>query len=214
VRLGDTVKVGRRGSLSGRLIVRGVQGHTAYPHLADNPIPKLLRMLGALTEKPLDRGSDHFEPSNIEITTIDVGNTVTNVIPAAAEARFNIRFNDLHTGASLERLIAATIEQVHAETGGEYDLAIEISGEPFLCPPGRLADVIASAIEATVGLKPEFNTMGGTSDARFLHKHCEVAEFGLPSRTMHKVDECVELADLDALTRVYEDVLRRFFASS
>jgi succinyl-diaminopimelate desuccinylase len=214
VRLGDAVKIGRRGSLNARLTVRGVQGHTAYPHLADNPIPKLLRMLSALTEKPLDHGSDHFEPSNLEITTIDVGNTATNVIPAVAQARFNVRFNDLHTGASLERLLAATIEEVHAETGGEYDLSIEISGEPFLCPPGRLADVISSAIEATVGIRPEFNTMGGTSDARFIQHHCEVAEFGLPGRTMHKVDECVEIADLDALTRIYEEVLRRFFTPS
>ncbi|MGB8276082.1 MAG: succinyl-diaminopimelate desuccinylase, partial [Alphaproteobacteria bacterium] len=214
VKLGDAVKIGRRGSLSGRLTVTGVQGHTAYPHLADNPIPKLMRMLAAVTLKPLDQGSDHFEPSNIEITTIDVGNTATNVIPAVAEARFNIRFNDLHTSASLSRLLASTIESVHHETGGEYDLAVDVSGEAFLCPVGRLAAVVASAIEETVGVKPDFNTAGGTSDARFLHRHCEVVEFGLPGRTMHKVDECVELADLEALTRIYEGVLRHFFAAS
>ncbi len=210
-RLGDSAKIGRRGSMTGHLIVRGVQGHTAYPHLADNPIPKLLRMLGALLEEPLDSGTPHFEPSNLAITTVDVGNPASNVIPAAATASFNIRFNDLHSGDSLTKLLRDTFERIAEETHAEYDLSVEVSGEPFLGAPGPFADLIGEAIQSQLGVKPEFNTAGGTSDARFIHLYCPVVEFGLPGATMHKVDECVALADLEALTAVYVEILTRFF---
>jgi succinyl-diaminopimelate desuccinylase len=210
-RLGDTVKIGRRGSLTAYLTVHGVQGHTAYPHLADNPIPKLMRMLDAITAEPLDSGTPHFQPSALAITTVDVDNPAANVIPAAARATLNIRFNDLLTGESLTRRLEACCNKVRDEMGGDYSLSVEVSGEAFLCKPGPFTDLIAAAIEARLGIKPEFNTAGGTSDARFIHRVCPVAEFGLPGLTMHKADEYVELADLDALTAVYGDTLERYF---
>jgi succinyl-diaminopimelate desuccinylase len=210
-RLGDTVKVGRRGSLSGHLTVHGVQGHTAYPHLAENPIPPLIAMLGAMTAGPLDGGSERFEPSTVEITTIDVANAATNVIPAEARASFNIRFNDLHTPESLRKWLRDTFDQ--AAGGARYELRIEAAGESFLSPPGPFAELVAAAIESRLGLRPEFSTSGGTSDGRFIHRTCPVAEFGLPGQTMHKVDECVALSDLEALTDIYERILERFFAA-
>jgi succinyl-diaminopimelate desuccinylase len=206
-RLGEAMKIGRRGSLNGRLRVFGTQGHAAYPHLADNPIPRLMRMLAALTEKPLDDGSDHFQASTLVVTTVDVGNTATNVIPAEARAGFNIRFNDLHSSASLSRWIEATLDAV----GGDYELKIEVSGESFLTPPGRLSEVVAEAARDVLGLTPELSTSGGTSDARFIKDHCPVVEFGLVGQTMHKADERVALDDLEALTRVYHGVLARWF---
>ncbi len=211
-RLGDTVKIGRRGSLKGHLTVRGVQGHTGYPHLAENPIPRLIAMLGAITAEPLDGGSERFEPSNIEITTIDVANPATNVIPAEARASFNIRFNDLHTPESLSKWLRDTFDQVAG--GTRYELQIEASGESFLSPPGPFAQLIAAAIESRLGVKPEFSTSGGTTDGRFIHRYCPVAEFGLPGQTMHKVDECVALSDLEALTDIYQRILDRFFAAA
>lgn len=206
-RLGETVKIGRRGSLNARLTVHGSQGHTAYPHLADNPIPTLLRMLDALTAAPLDEGSAHFQPSTLALTTIDVGNPATNVIPAEARAAFNIRFNDRHGGAGLERWLRERLDAV----GGHYTLAVEVSGESFLTPPGPLTEVVVEAVREITGAAPELNTSGGTSDARFIKDHCPVAEFGLVGRTMHKVDECVALADLETLTRIYHRILHRFF---
>ncbi|MEE9139163.1 MAG: succinyl-diaminopimelate desuccinylase [Alphaproteobacteria bacterium] len=212
-RLGDTVKVGRRGSLSGHLTVHGAQGHTAYPHLASNPIPRLIAMLAAITAEPLDGGSERFDPSSVEITTIDVANPATNVIPAAARASFNIRFNDLHSAEGLGEWLRRTFDEAAGE-GGRYDLDIQVSGEAFLSPPGPFAELVAAAVESALGLRPELGTSGGTSDGRFLHRHCPVAEFGLPGRTMHKVDECVALADLEALTGVYKEVLDRFLAAA
>ncbi len=211
-RIGDTVKIGRRGSLRGHLTVRGVQGHTGYPHLAENPIPRLIAMLGAITAEPLDGGSERFEPSNIEITTIDVANPATNVIPAEARASFNIRFNDLHTPESLSKWLRDTFDRVAG--GARYELQIEASGESFLSPPGPFAQLIAAAIESRLGVKPEFSTSGGTTDGRFIHRYCPVAEFGLPGQTMHKVDECVALSDLEALTDIYQRILDRFFAAA
>ncbi|HEX9772884.1 MAG TPA: succinyl-diaminopimelate desuccinylase [Steroidobacteraceae bacterium] len=207
-RLGEMIKIGRRGSLSGWLTVTGTQGHTAYPHLADNPLPRLVRMLGAIAEAKLDDGTPHFQPSNLELTSIDVGNTATNVIPAKAIASFNIRFNDRHTGKSLTEWLRRTFDAV----SGDYDLRIVVSGEAFLTEQGPFSALLASAVERSTGIRPEFSTTGGTSDARFIRALCPVAEFGLLSQTMHKTDECVALADLAALTQVYESVLDAFFA--
>jgi len=207
-RMGDMIKIGRRGSMSGWLTVTGTQGHTAYPHLADNPLPRLIRMLSLIAEHELDKGTDHFQPSNLQLTSIDVGNAATNVIPASALAAFNIRFNDLHTGESLTDWLRKTFDSV----GGAYDLKLQISGEAFLTQPGKITELLAGAIERTVGKRPELSTTGGTSDARFIRALCPVAEFGLLSQTMHKTDECASLADLDTLTNVYEAVLDGFFA--
>lgn len=207
-RLGEAVKIGRRGSLAARISVSGVQGHTAYPHLADNPLPRLVRMLSALAGARLDEGTEHFQPSDLQITTIDVGNPAANVIPAAGSAAFNIRFNDLHSGASLKRWI----EDRLAEAGGGAALDVHVSGEAFLTPPGRFTRLLARAVEAKTGAAPELGTAGGTSDARFVKDYCEVAEFGLVGRTMHKVDERVRLADLRALGEIYETVIESYFA--
>ena len=205
--LGDMIKIGRRGSLNGTLSVFGTQGHTAYPHLADNPLPRLLAMLAAITEKPLDGGTEHFPPSGIEITSIDVGNEATNVIPARGQARFNIRYNDRHDGAGLEQWLGACCDAV----GGEYKLDIAVSGEAFLTPPGPLSDIVAAAVEAVTGRTPELGTTGGTSDARFIKDHCPVVEFGMINQTAHKVDEFAALSDIAMLTGVYQAVLERFF---
>jgi len=207
-RLGEMIKIGRRGSLSGWLRVMGTQGHTAYPHLADNPIPRLVRMLSALTENTLDDGTPHFQPSNVQVTSVDVGNPATNVIPAEARATFNIRFNDRHSGKSLEAWLRRAFDAV----GGAYELNLQVSGEAFLTPPGPLSSLIARASKTVTGLEPELSTTGGTSDARFIKDYCPVAEFGLIGQTMHKVDERVSLADLEALTRIYLAVLEGYFA--
>jgi succinyl-diaminopimelate desuccinylase len=207
-RLGEMVKIGRRGSLSGSLTVTGVQGHTAYPYLADNPLPRLIRMLAAIASEKLDDGTEHFQPSNLQLTTVDVGNTATNIIPGRASASFNIRFNDLHTSASL----IEWLERKFAEIGGAYDLDVQVTGEAFLTPPGAFSDLMSGVIERVTGVKPELSTTGGTSDARFIKDYCPVAEFGLISETMHKTDECVALVDLAALTEIYEAVLDGYFA--
>lgn len=207
--LGDAFKVGRRGSMTGRLTVRGSQGHVAYPSLADNPIPRMAALLQALCAEPLDRGTPAFEPSNLEFTTVDVGNSTPNVIPAMARAAFNIRFNDLHTSQSLGRWIRERLDS----TGYAYDLEIEVSGESFLTPAGTWTELIASAVAEVVGRTPEASTAGGTSDARFIKDYCPVAEFGLVGRTMHGVDERAAVADLTSLTDIYEAVLRRYFGA-
>jgi succinyl-diaminopimelate desuccinylase len=207
--LGEMIKIGRRGSLNGRIVVKGVQGHTAYPQLADNAAHRLMAMLGALLAEPLDSGSAHFQPSTVQVSTIDVGNPATNVIPARATAAFNIRFNDLHTAASLERRLRDTFDK----TGASYELSISVSGEAFLTAPGALSDALARAVNARLGVKPALGTTGGTSDARFIKDHCPVAEFGLVGRTQHRADECVALADLAALTDIYEAVLDGYFAA-
>jgi len=205
--LGDMAKIGRRGSINGTITVTGVEGHVAYPHLADNPIPKLVRLLAALDALQLDEGTAHFQPSNLEITTVDVGNGATNVIPRVASARFNIRFNDRHTGASLDALVRRTLDA----TGIAYDLETRTSGEAFLTQPGELSTVVAEAVEDVIGRRPELSTSGGTSDARFIARYCPVMEFGLVGETMHKADEKVRVEDLESLTRIYHGMLRRFF---
>jgi succinyl-diaminopimelate desuccinylase len=216
--LGDMIKIGRRGSMTGHLTVHGVQGHTAYPHLADNPAHHLVRMLGALTAQPIDEGSAHFQPTTLQISTIDVGNPATNVIPAHARASFNIRFNDLHTSASLTAWLRDTLDAALAAGNragtARYDLDIWVTGESFLTPPGAFSDIIAGAVEAVTGRRPELSTTGGTSDARFIKDYCPVAEFGLISQTMHKVDERVAVGEIEALTAIYEKILEDFFASS
>ncbi len=210
--LGDTIKIGRRGSMNGKLVVDGTQGHVAYPHLANNPVPVILEMLSAINSEILDNGSDHFPPSNLEITTVDVGNAATNVIPTKAEARFNIRFNDLHSGASLEKLVGEIIKTVAIKTKTKFSLDFSISGESFLSPPGFLSQSIQKAVKKVTGQKPELSTSGGTSDARFIKNFCPVAEFGMINATAHKVDENASINDINALTDVYEAILRYFFA--
>ena len=197
------IKIGRRGSLTGRLRVFGSQGHTAYPHLADNPLPRLLDMLHAITRQPLDEGTTHFQPSTVVLTTIDTGNPASNVIPAEAQAAFNIRFNDRHSGKSLEDWLRRSFDAI----GGAYELELELSGESFLTPPGRFSTMLCQAVEAVTGRTPELSTSGGTSDARFIRKHCPVAEFGLVGQTMHKADERVAVADLEALCQIYGRLL-------
>jgi succinyl-diaminopimelate desuccinylase len=205
--LGDMVKIGRRGSLTGTLTVHGTQGHTAYPHLADNPVHRLVRILHAVTSEPLDAGTSHFQPSTLQVSTIDVGNPASNVIPAEARATFNIRFNDAWTSDRLR----AWLHENFAAVGGRYDLAIRVSGESFLTPPGPVSDMLSTAIARIIGRKPELSTTGGTSDARFIHSVCPIAEFGLVGLTMHKVDERVAVADLAALTAIYKTVLELYF---
>lgn len=208
-RLGEMMKVGRRGSLTGHLTVRGAQGHVAYPHLADNPLPRLVRMLAALTAEPLDEGTSHFQPSSLQITTIDVGNPAANVIPAEGKATFNIRFNDLHTSDSLMAWIRAAC----AEIGGPHELAFRVSGEAFLTEPGSLSALVADAVERVTGLRPEMSTSGGTSDARFIRAACPVVEFGAVGLTMHKVDEQIAVEDLLRLTDIYAEILEAWFAA-
>ena len=209
-RLGETIKIGRRGSLVGELTVLGAAGHSAYPHLADNPIRRLVAMLGALNAATLDDGTDHFQPSTLEITTVDVGNPAGNVIPATAFARFNIRFNDRHTGASLERWLRQTLDAIDRR----YRLEIAVSGEAFLTPPGMLSRIVAEAARAETGLTPELSTSGGTSDARFIKDYCPVVEFGMVGETMHKADEKAALADIETLARIYRRVLGLYFAET
>jgi succinyl-diaminopimelate desuccinylase len=208
--LGDMIKIGRRGSMTGRITVTGVQGHVAYPHLADNAAHRLVGLLQALTAEPLDAGTEHFQASGLQVTTIDIGNPTTNVIPGTARATFNIRFNDLWTSDKLKVWVAERLARV----GGEYRLAWEVSGESFLVPPGRVSDCLSAAIGAVTGRTPELSTTGGTSDARFIQAYCPVAEFGLVGQTMHKADERVEIADIGQLTAIYEAFLDRFFESA
>lgn len=204
-RLGDMIKIGRRGSVNIWITVPGVQGHVAYPHMADNPIPKLVRILSRIEGIVLDEGNDWFQPSNIEITDIEVGNPATNVIPMAAKARLSIRFNDLQRGEALVAMISAI---VHAEAK-DGEVIARISGEAFLTPPGPLSTLVSDAIVAVTGRTPELSTTGGTSDARFLSKLCPVVEFGLCNATMHKLDEAVALQDVHTLTRIYADIIAR-----
>ena len=209
VELGDMIKIGRRGSLTGRLTAHGVQGHTAYPHLADNAAHHLVVMLHALTTTELDQGSEHFQPSTLQVSTIDIANPASNVIPASAKAVFNIRFSDRWTGATLQRWLAERLDKV----GGNYTLDVTVSSESFLVPPGVIGKRLAEAILQVTGRTPAFSTAGGTSDARFIQACCPVAEFGLVGQTMHKVDERVALADLAALTEIYATFLGLFFDS-
>ncbi len=208
-KLGEMIKIGRRGSLTAKLTVYGTQGHSAYPHLADNPIMRLMKMLAAITDAPLDTGSAHFQASTVAVTTIDVGNAASNVIPGSAKAALNIRFNDLHTGAGLIAWLRKTFDAVAKD---HYELNARISGESFLTPPGPLSSIVSEAVKAVTGLTPELSTTGGTSDARFIKDACPVCEFGMVGLSMHKADERCAVADLENLTAIYHQILTRYFA--
>jgi succinyl-diaminopimelate desuccinylase len=210
--LGDMVKIGRRGSLNGTLIVTGTQGHVAYPALADNPVRRIVAIMAAVMGEPLDAGSAHFDPSNLEFTSVDVGNKTVNVIPAEARARFNIRFNDCHTYASLKALVEA--RAAAAAKGGHFRIEWEPSNaDVFLTKPCPFVELVSSAITEATGRTPVLSTSGGTSDARFIKDNCPVVEFGLVNATMHKIDECVATTDLVALTAVYRRILDRYFGA-
>lgn len=203
--LGDMIKVGRRGSVNMTLTVHGIQGHVAYPHRVDNPVHRLVRIAAALTAAPIDAGSEFFEPTSIQVTSIDVGNAATNVVPASAKLMLNIRFNERHSGASLAAWVRATAER-YAE---RFELDVSISGESFLTPVGPEIEALAGAVAAATGRTPKLDTGGGTSDARFIARYCPVAEFGLVGQTMHQVDERVPVDDLRELSRIYREVLDR-----
>jgi len=209
--LGDTIKVGRRGSQSGTLVVDGVQGHVAYPHRASNPVPDISRLIVAISDEPLDHGSAQFQASNLEFTSVDVGNKAYNVIPGEARAKFNIRYNDNHTQASLRELVETRLTKACGNR-----IKARIVWEPsnsnvFVTKPGPFTDLAVSAIEEITGRKPELSTSGGTSDARFISSYCPVIEFGLVGQTMHQVNERVPVTDLEKLTKVYRGILTRYF---
>ncbi len=210
--LGDCIKIGRRGSQSGTLYVEGIQGHVAYPDRALNPVPDISRLIVALSDEPLDHGSTQFQASNLEFTSVDVGNSAGNVIPGQARARFNIRFNDLHTQVTLRELVEARLAKA---TGNR--IKAHIAWEPsnsnvFVTKPGAFTDLAVGAIEEITGLKPDLSTSGGTSDARFISHYCPVIEFGLVGQTMHQIDERASIADIEKLTRIYRGILDRYFA--
>ncbi|MCU0838399.1 MAG: succinyl-diaminopimelate desuccinylase [Rhodospirillales bacterium] len=207
-RIGEMIKIGRRGSLNAKITAFGVQGHAAYPEVTDNPVPRLVRLLAAIDAEALDTGSAHFQPSAVAITSIDVGNPATNVIPARAEARLNIRFNDHHSGTSLSRWLERHI----AAVGGRFALDVEVSGEAFVTPPGALSTIVADAVTAITGRTPQLTTGGGTSDARFIKDFCPVVEFGMAGDTAHKVDESIDVADVETLTAIYGAILDRIAA--
>ena len=211
-RMGEMMKIGRRGSMTAWFTITGVQGHSAYPHRAKNPLPAMARLMDRLAGHELDQGTDHFDASTLAVVTIDTGNAATNVIPAQCKGTVNIRFNDLHSGASLSDWLKSEADQVAAQFGVEIDVVIKISGESFLTPPGPLSDLVAGAVKAETGATPELSTTGGTSDARFIKNHCPVVEFGLVGRTMHQVDECVEVAQIEQLKSIYTRILTDYFA--
>jgi len=210
--VGDMIKIGRRGSLNARLVVTGTQGHVAYPDLADNPLRGLITIMQALLSEPLDRGSAHFDPSNLEFTTVDVGNETVNLIPAEARARFNVRYNDCHSAPALRKLIE-TRAQKAAKDRIRWRIAWDASNaDVFLTAPGPFVDLVSGAIVDVTGRKPSLSTAGGTSDARFIKDYCPVVEFGLVNTTMHAVDERVAIADLATLTAIYRRILDRYFS--
>ena len=210
--LGEAMKIGRRGSMSAYITAQGIQGHSAYPHRAKNPVAAMVQLMVTLTAQPLDTCTAHFDASTIAITTIDTGNLANNVIPASCRATVNIRFNDSHSGASLSQLLADHLAQTQMQTGVEMTMRVTISGESFLTPPGAFSDLVASAVKAETGILPQASTTGGTSDARFVKNHCPVVEFGLVGKTMHQVDERVEVAQIHALKAIYGRILRDYFA--
>jgi succinyl-diaminopimelate desuccinylase len=209
--LGDMAKMGRRGNANAYLTVYGAQGHTAYPHLADNPIPRLGQMLVAITGEPIDKGTEHFQPTILQITSVDVGNPALNVIPAKVDVKMNSRFNTLQSPATLERWLRERLDRVTAVAGGRYDLTVESNGDAFLTPEGPLSDLVAGVVHQVLGRRPELTTTGGTSDARFIKDFCPVIEFGLVGQTMHKVDENTNVDDVRRLADVYKAILDGYF---
>ena len=210
--MGEMMKIGRRGSLTAYFTLRGVQGHSAYPHRAKNPLTAMVRLMDRLAGHALDAGTAHFDASTLAIVTIDTGNTATNVIPAEARGTVNIRFNDAHSGASLTGWLQGEADRVAGETGVQVALRVTVSGESFLTPPGELSALVGRAAEAETGVKPTLSTTGGTSDARFVKDHCPVVEFGLTGRGMHGVDERVAVADIAVLKAIYGRMLRDYFS--
>lgn len=211
-RMGDMMKIGRRGSLSAWFTVTGKQGHSAYPHRANNPLKPMVRLMDRLASHVLDEGTEHFDASTLTVVTVDVGNTATNVIPAQARAAVNIRFNDAHSGESLTAWLQGEADAVAAEFGVAIEMRVKISGESFLTPPGPLSALVSKAVEAETGLVPALSTTGGTSDARFVKAHCPVVEFGLVGQSMHQVDEHVRVEHIHQLKAIYGRILRDYFA--
>lgn len=210
--MGEMIKIGRRGSLTAWFTVTGVQGHSAYPHRAKNPMNGMARLMDRLASHELDQGTAHFDASTLAVVTIDTGNPATNVIPAQATSTVNIRFNDSHTGADLTKWLKEESARVATEFGLGIDVKVKISGESFITPPGALSDLVSASVEAECGVKPDLSTTGGTSDARFVKNHCPVVEFGLVGRTMHQVDERVEVAQIHQLKSIYSRILTDYFA--
>ena len=211
-RMGEMIKIGRRGSITLHIAAHGLQGHAAYPHRVRNPLHALTRLLNDLITTPLDHGTEHFDPSGLQVTTIDCGNPASNVVPEKARATLNIRFNDLHSAASLEAMIRAKAEALTAETGVAFTLETDVSGDSFLTEPGPFVDLVADVVRAETGLDPVLSTSGGTSDARFVKDHCPVLEFGLVGHFMHQVDERVPAEQVRQLSRIYRRILERYFA--
>ena len=210
--MGEMMKIGRRGSMTAYFTVTGVQGHSAYPHRAKNPMPAMARLMDRLASHELDQGSDHFDASTLAVVTIDTGNPANNVIPAQTRSTVNIRFNDLHSGQSLTDWLRNEAKNVADAFDVTIDLEVKISGESFLTPPGPLSDLVASAVQAETGRNPVLSTTGGTSDARFIKDHCPVVEFGLVGKTMHQVDECVPVDQIHQLKAIYGRILREYFS--
>ncbi|CAG0911560.1 unnamed protein product [Cyprideis torosa] len=206
------MKIGRRGSLTAYFTATGIQGHSAYPHRAKNPLPAMARLMDRLSSHELDTGNDHFDASTLAVVTIDTGNPATNVIPAQCRATVNIRFNDIHSGASLTDWLDEMAASVAKEFDITIDMRVKISGESFITPPGALSDLVAKSVEAETGVSPVLSTSGGTSDARFVKNHCPVVEFGLVGKTMHQVDERVEITQIHQLKSIYTRILRDYFA--
>lgn len=210
--MGEMMKIGRRGSMTAYFTFTGVQGHSAYPHRAKNPVPVMARLMDQLASHELDTGTDHFDASTLAVVTMDTGNPATNVIPAECRATLNIRFNDAHSGASLTAWMQEKAETIAAQTGVSVDMKVTISGESFITPPGALSDLVGRAVEAETGRRPELSTSGGTSDARFVQHHCPVVEFGLVGKTMHQVDEQVPVDQIHQLKAIYSRILSDYFS--
>jgi len=209
--LGEAIKIGRRGSIHFEVTAKGVQGHSAYPHKADNPIPRLARLIDRVASARLDEGSAHFDPSTLAVTSFDVGNPAHNVIPAKAAARFNIRFNDRHDAESLKAWVGEQCAAVERELGGSFEVVTVEGADCFFTQPGPLVDVVVEAVEAETGVRPALSTSGGTSDARFVKDYCPVVEFGPVNQTIHQADERIPLAELEALTRIYGRLIEGYF---
>ena len=209
--MGEMMKIGRRGSLTAWFTVTGVQGHSAYPHRANNPIPALARLVDRMSSHELDSGTDHFDPSTLAFVTVDTGNPATNVIPAQTRAAVNIRYNDLHTGESLTAWMQGEADKIAEEFGVKVDMRVKISGESFVTPPGELSELVSKSVQAVTGKTPELSTSGGTSDARFVKNHCPVVEFGLVGKTMHQVDERVAVDQIGQLKSIYTRILNDYF---
>lgn len=211
-KMGEMIKIGRRGSLNAHFRIIGKQGHAAYPHRANNPLPAMMRLMDQLASHALDAGTDHFDPSTLAVVTVDTGNPATNVIPAECRGTVNIRFNDTHSGDSLSEWLEGQAATIREAFGVQVELAIKISGESFITPPGALSDLVSKSVAAETGVTPTLSTTGGTSDARFVKNHCPVVEFGLVGQSMHAVDENVEIAQIHQLKSIYTRILKDYFA--